>query len=59
MGCGGNLMEKQNLIKWLNEQLEIVKEEMELAEQDTNSDYDFYEGVHNAYEEVLKKLEEN
>ena len=52
-------MEKQNLIKWLNEQLEIVKEEMELTEQDTNSDYDFYEGVHNAYEEVLKKLEEN
>ena len=49
----------EKLIEWLNEQMAIFKEQMELTEQDTNSDYDFYEGAHSAYEVLLKKLEEN
>jgi hypothetical protein len=51
-------MEKQLLIEWLDEQIAIFQEQMELSEQDTNSDYDFYDGACSAYQVMLTKVKE-
>ena len=53
-------METKELIKFIKKQMKDFKKDMKIADKN-NLDYDYAyaEGAYNAYEVMLKKLQEN